>query len=126
LMESASLRAGMRKGTIDIFRASWIADYPDAENFLCLFYGKNGAPPRYTRYQNDAFDDLYEASIQQTDLDKRTALYHEMNRMIVEDAPVIFLFYDESALFTTKNVVNVETNGINLLQVKQLKEQNAE
>ena len=49
-----------------------------------------------------------------------------MNRMIVEDAPVVFLFYDESALFTTKNVVNVETNGINLLQVKQLKEQDAE
>lgn len=126
LMESASLRAGMRKGTIDIFRASWIADYPDGENFLCLFYGKNGAPPRYTRYQNPHFDSMYEASIKQTDIEKRTELYHEMNRLIVEDAPVIFLFYDESALFTSKNVVDIETNGINLLQVKQLKEINAE
>jgi peptide/nickel transport system substrate-binding protein len=91
-----------------------------------IFSELRGLPPRYTRYQNDAFDDLYEASIQQTDLGKRTTLYHEMNQIIVEDAPIVFLFYDESALFTTKNVVNIETNGINLLQVKQLKEQDAE
>ena len=34
------------------FRGSWIADYPDAENYLSVFYGKNPAPPNYTRYKN--------------------------------------------------------------------------
>ena len=33
------------------FRGSWIADYPDAENYLSVFYSKNPAPPNYTRYQ---------------------------------------------------------------------------
>lgn len=122
LMESASLRAAMRKGDISCFRASWIADYPDGENFLSLFYSKNGAPPRYTRFVNKEFDGLYESAIQETSLEKRTALYHRMNAIIVEEAPVIFLFYDESALFFTKNIQGVETNGLNMLQVKQLKE----
>src|SRR5690606_15910183 len=37
------------------FRASWIADYPDAENYLSVFYSRNPAPPNYTRYSNPAF-----------------------------------------------------------------------
>jgi peptide/nickel transport system substrate-binding protein len=45
------------------FRGSWIADYPDAENFLSVFYGKNPAPPNYTRYKNIAFDKLYEQTM---------------------------------------------------------------
>lgn len=122
LMESASLREGMRKGSIDMFRASWIADYPDGENFLCLFYSGYSAPPRYTRFSNVEFDILYEKAIRETNLIERTKLYHEMNRIIVEEAPVIFLFYDESALFTTKNIKGVQTNAINLLQVKTIKE----
>lgn len=122
LLESASLREGMRNGNLDMFRASWIADYPDGENFLCLFYSGYPAPPNYTHFANENFDRLYEKSISETDLTARTELYHEMNRIIVEEAPVIFLFYDESALFTTKNIEGIETNALNLLQVKNLKE----
>ncbi len=122
LLESASLREGMRKGNLDIFRASWIADYPDGENFLCLFYSDYPAPPNYTRFKNPDFDMLYKQAIAETDLSKRTELYHQMNRIIVDEAPVIFLFYDESALFTTKNIQGIETNALNLLQVKNLKE----
>jgi peptide/nickel transport system substrate-binding protein len=38
------------KSQAPFFRASWIADYPDAENYLSVFYGRNPAPPNYTRY----------------------------------------------------------------------------
>ncbi|HVT86294.1 MAG TPA: ABC transporter substrate-binding protein, partial [Chitinophagaceae bacterium] len=41
------------------FRGSWIADYPDAENYLSVFYSKNPAPPNYTRYKNPQFDQLF-------------------------------------------------------------------
>ena len=41
------------------FRGSWIGDYPDAENYLSVFYSPNPAPPNYTRYHNPAYDDLY-------------------------------------------------------------------
>jgi peptide/nickel transport system substrate-binding protein len=48
------------------FRGSWIADYPDAENYLSVFYSKNPAPPNYTRYQNPAFDALLEKALAET------------------------------------------------------------
>ncbi len=120
LLESASLREGMRKGNLGIFRASWIADYPDGENFLSLFYSGNPAPPRYTRFSSSTFDALYEQSIAQTDLEKKYNLYHEMNKILVNESPVIFLFYDESAWFVSKDIEGIENNALNMLNVKQL------
>lgn len=120
VLESAILRDGMRKGTIPFFRASWIADYPDAESFHCMFYSKNPAPPNYTRYSNPEFDVLYDQAIKETDTDKRIALYQQMDRMIVADAPVVFLFYDEAARFHNVQLSNVSDNALNLLQAHQL------
>ena len=48
------------------FRGSWIADYPDAENYLSVFYSKNPAPPNYTRYNNPRFDELFEKALLET------------------------------------------------------------
>lgn len=115
VLESSILRDGMRKGNLSMFRASWIADYPDAESFLCLFYSKFPAPPNYTRYNNPEYDKLYEKAISESDNNKRYALYQEMDRMIVEDAPVIFLFYDETAQFISKRTNGLDNNAINLL-----------
>ena len=51
-------------GKSSFFRASWIADYPDPENFLALFYSKNKSPfgPNYTHFSNEKYDSLYELS----------------------------------------------------------------
>ncbi len=40
------------KSQVLFFRASWIGDYPDAENYLSVFYSVNPSPPNYTRYKN--------------------------------------------------------------------------
>jgi len=120
VLESSILRDGMRKGTIPFFRASWIADYPDAESFLCMYYSKYPAPPNYTRYNNPRYDELYEQAIRTSDTEERFAIYQMMDRMLVEDAPVIFLFYDETALFSPRNVTGVSENAINLLMVDEI------
>jgi peptide/nickel transport system substrate-binding protein len=126
VLESSILRDGMRKSAIPFFRASWIADYPDAESFLCMFYSKYPAPPNYTRYSNPAFDLLYEEAIKTDNDEKRFAIYHQMDKMLIEDAPVIFLFYDETALFSRRNIHGISDNAVNLLKVDdiiKLKEQ---
>ena len=70
---------------------AWGADYPDAENFLQLFYSKNVAPgPNDSNYSNPEFDKLYEASLKLHDGAPRTALYQKMVKMLVEDAPWIW------------------------------------
>ena len=120
VLESSILRDGMRKSSIPFFRASWIADYPDAESFLCMFYSKHPAPPNYTRYSNPDFDELYEKAIKTDDIEERYRLYHRMDRMLIEDAPVIFLFYDETALFSLKNIKGISDNAVNLLEVDDI------
>ncbi len=121
VIESATLRQMMTKGQTQMFRGSWIADYPDAESFFTVFYGKNPAPPNYTRFANPDFNRLYEAALKENDDQKRYDLYHQMDQILIDYAPVIFLFYDETALFADKNISGLSKNAINLLSLKKVK-----
>ncbi len=119
----STLRQSISTGKVSFFRASWIADYPDAENYLSLFYSKNFAPdgPNYTHFKNAAFDRLYELASKETDNKKRYALYSEMDKLIIEEAPVIPLFYDKVARFTLKNVHGLGINPLNMVTLKKVK-----
>lgn len=121
MTETALLRERMRNGQAPFFRASWIADYPDAESFLTCFYSKNAAPPNYTRFQNTDFDRLYEASLRETNTERRYELYHQMDRILIDESPVIFLFYDETAQFANRRVKGLSRNAINLLSLKKVR-----
>ena len=121
LLESATLRELMSNGKAGFFRASWIADYPDAESFYTVFYGKNPAPPNYTQFKNTSFDKLYEQALNENDDNKRYELYQEMDRILIEEAPVVFLFYDETARFSQKAVRGLNSNALNLLSLKKVK-----
>jgi peptide/nickel transport system substrate-binding protein len=106
------------KSAAVFFRGTWIADYPDAESYLAFFYGKNPAPPNYTRYSNPAFDRLYEQALRETNDSLRYELYREMDRLIVEDAPLVPVFYDEAIHFLQPNVSGLRDNGLNLLELR--------
>jgi len=115
------LREAMRKNEVEFFRASWIGDYPDGENYLALFYSKNGAPPNYTFFKNAAYDKLYEAAMKETNPEKTCDLYHQMEQLIIEEAPVVPLFYDEVTRFMHKNISGLKPNAMNLVILKEVK-----
>ncbi len=102
------------------FRGSWIADYPDAENYLSVFYSKNPAPPNYTRYKNPAFDILYEKALSQKNDSLRYKLYRQMDKMIIEDAPVVPLWYDMAIHLVHPNISNFKANSLNLLELRKV------
>jgi len=118
----STLRQSISTGKVGFFRASWIADYPDAENYLSLFYSKNFSPegPNYTHFKNEDFDRLYELAFKETDNEKRYLLYQQMDQIIINEAPVIPLFYDKVARFTRKNVSGLGINPLNLLTLKRV------
>ncbi len=118
LVETATLREKMKQSSLTFFRASWIADYPDAESFLTVFYSKNPAPPNYTRFNNPEYDRLYEKAIKEIDMNKRNQLYQKMNQILIDESPVIFLFYDQTAWFAQKYIQNLKSNPLNLLQLE--------
>lgn len=108
------------KSEAPFFRGSWIADYPDAENYLSVFYSKNPAPPNYTRFNNKEFDKLYEQSLVEENETAKFELYQQMDRIIIAEAPVVPLWYDEVIRLTNPRVKNFRANGLNLLELRQV------
>jgi oligopeptide transport system substrate-binding protein len=103
------------------FRASWIADYPDAENYFSVFYSKNPSPPNYTRYNNPAFDALYEQSTKEPNDSIRYKLYRQMDQMIIHDAPVVPVWYDMVIHLVQPHVKNFKPNALNWLELRRVK-----
>lgn len=103
------------------FRGSWIADYPDAENYLSVFYSKNPAPPNYTRYNNPVFDQLYEKSLVENNDSLRNKMYRQMDQMVIDDAPVVPLWYDEVIHLVSPSLKGFGANGLNLLELRRVR-----
>jgi len=114
------------KSQATFFRGSWMADYPDAENYFTVFYSKNPAPPNYTRYKNAAFDVLYEKALLETNDSLRYLLYHQLDKLIVEDAPVVPLWYDMVIHLVQPNITGFDANALNLLELRWVKKNSAE
>lgn len=122
IVTGLAYREMLANSRMNIFRASWVADYPDAENFMTLFYSKNFCPkgPNYTHFKNARFDKLYEFSLKEMDLKKRFNYYHQMDQIIIDESVVVPLFYDVAVRFTQKNIYNLGINPLNLLNLKNV------
>jgi peptide/nickel transport system substrate-binding protein len=101
------------------FRGSWIADFPEAENYLSVFYGSNPAPPNYTRYNNPKFDALYDEAMVTENDSLRYKLYRQMDQMVIDDAPVVPLFYDEVVRLVNPWVHQFNPDGLNSLELRR-------
>ncbi|HVS97768.1 MAG TPA: ABC transporter substrate-binding protein [Puia sp.] len=102
------------------FRGSWIADYPDAENYLSVFYSKNPAPPNYTRFSDPVFDRLYERALEETVDSVRYRLYHEMDQRVMDASPVVPVWYDEVVHLINPRVRGLTPNALNLLELRRV------
>jgi peptide/nickel transport system substrate-binding protein len=121
ISSGATFRDQVSGSKLEFFRGSWIADYPDPENYLSLFYSKNFSPngPNYTHFSTPMFDEWYEASLI-TDSDSiRQVLYKKMDSTVVAQAAVVPLFYDEVIRFSQNNLKQFETNAMNMLFLKK-------
>lgn len=117
-----SLLLEMTSGSkASFFRGSWIADYPDAENYLSVFYSKYPAPPNYTRYNNPAFDQLFEKAISETNDSLRYQLYRRADALMMQDAPVVPLWYDMVIHLVQPGVTRFQPNSLNLLELRRTK-----
>lgn len=118
----AALREQIAQGKSAWFRGSWIADYPDAENYLSLFYSPNRAPagPNYTRFKSARYDRLYTEARSCTDPARREELYHQMDSLVMDEAPVLVLYYDQILHFTHKHVHGLRTDAMNTLDLRRV------
>lgn len=111
---------------LNFFRKSWVGDYPDEENFLSLFYSKNWCPEgfNYTHYQNPQFDILYEKAQVELNDSIRYNYYQQMDKLLIDDAPVVPLYYDQVLRLVHNNIKGLTSNSMNMLSLKKVKKTN--
>jgi peptide/nickel transport system substrate-binding protein len=116
------LRQMRNKGKLGIFRGSWIADVPDAENYLACFYSGNFSPdgPNYSHFSNPEFDNLYRQSFAATG-DNRYALMHTADSVLIREAPIVVLYYDQSLRLYQNHVTGLSNDASNRLILKHVK-----
>ncbi len=119
----AALKEMKAQAKLPFFRGSWIADYPDAENYLSLFYGKNFSPqgPNYTHFYNKEFDALFEKAMACINDSVRFEYYHRLEEMMMNDAPVVVLYYDQVLRFVGNDIEGMDADPMNLLTLKMVR-----
>jgi oligopeptide transport system substrate-binding protein len=78
-----------------IFDGGWCADYPDPENFADVLF-HSGVPQNHGGYSNPELDALLESARVEPDVTRRIDMYQQAERIIVDDAPVLFLTHSLS------------------------------
>ena len=86
------MNARINKGQAQMWGMSWGADYPEAQNFLQLFYGPNAPIPNGSGYKNPEFDALFKKAATMGPSPERTEIYRRMERMVVEDCPWVIKY----------------------------------
>jgi peptide/nickel transport system substrate-binding protein len=102
ILPFAQLLEKSYKGDYNILRAAWVADFPSAENFLWIFSSKDvpnslneASYPNVARYESKSFDSYYEAALKAKSIEEANALFKKAEMKLMDDAPVIILWYDE-------------------------------
>jgi peptide/nickel transport system substrate-binding protein len=111
------------EGELPFYRSSWIADYPDAENYLGLFYSKNIPPHGYNlnHFSNREYDDLYDKAMEEMNDSIRYVYYNYMDQMLMENAPVIVIYYDQNVSLTGLIISGIIKNSMNHISLKEVR-----
>lgn len=110
-----------------ITRTAWYADYYSPETFLMNMYGQyvpeNPNDPsllNLTRYQSEAFDNAFEKGKAADDIAERYKHFVEAEKIMMDDAPIIVLWYEETIKVTYAKIRNLRLNEMNYYQFRDV------
>ena len=120
-------------GRAEIFRASWVADFPSPENFLYMFWGASVPSdatlpswPNTSRFKNAEFDKFFEAAKSAKTTEESYANFMKAEQLLMDEAPLIILWYGENYRLMKSNVRNLFFNPMryrdySLVYLKEMK-----
>ena len=114
-------KKAIASGAAKIWRAGWVADYPDPENFLALFYGGNVGENVYQanpfNFRSEKFDELFEAANREEDAVKREKLYQQCDQILIDEAAVIPILTDDHVVMINARVRNFKASALESLNL---------
>lgn len=102
--EWGTFNASQRQLNYDVSRRGWIGDYADPNTFLDMFV--SGGENNCTGWGNAEYDRLIAAAATETDSEKRLALLHQAEAILMDEQPII-PFYN----YVSKNMVKPTIRG---------------
>ena len=119
VMPFSQLVENIISGKSEFYRIGWLADYPNPENFLSLFYGKDVPSsleeksfPNFSRYTNSKYDALFEKAIASNDPSVSSTYFFQAEQVLMDDAPVVVLWYDMGFRLLQSHVRNFPNNAL--------------
>ncbi len=82
----------LEQGKLAMFRYSWSATIPDPDDFLSRQL-HSGGPNNFSFYRNPQVDQLLEQARKEFDYPRRIALYRDVERLVMDDAPWVTQHY---------------------------------
>ncbi len=122
-------------GQSELYRAAWVADYPSPESFLSILYGaevpetmEEPSYPNTMRYKNAQYDSLFNLGKITVDKIKRNDYFAEAEKIMMNEAPIMVLWYTENYTMYHSQVRGFYNNGLQIADYSRvyLKEMTAE
>ncbi|MCX6001938.1 MAG: peptide ABC transporter substrate-binding protein [Chloroflexi bacterium] len=111
LLDTNVYQYNLRGEADEMFAMGWVADYPDPQNFLyTLFY--SGSEYNYSHFSNKELDGLLDKAAVEADYDKRIGLYQEAEKIIVDQAPVMPLWFGKNYTLVNHRVHNYDIDPL--------------
>ena len=114
----------MGTGNAQLFQWGWLADYPDAENFMFLLYGPNGqvanggSGVNSTNYNNAEYNRLFEQMQLMEDSPQRMDIIRKMVAIVQRDTPWLSAWHPLSYILNNQWVENTKPHGISKAVLK--------
>jgi len=124
----AQHRSMAADGKLPFWRANWMADYPDAENFLALFYSKYASPSgsNTTRFANATVDSLYRAALAPgLTTEQRSLIYGAAERIVLDQAPWIFIYHSSIQRLTQPGIEGYSVDPLDRLVLTNVRKQHS-
>jgi oligopeptide transport system substrate-binding protein len=116
--------AGIMSGKAKLWKGGWIADYPDPENFLCLFYSPNidekGGAINNFKFRNTEFDSYFQKALKELNNDKRNEYLAKCDQLVIDHAATVPLLTDDLIIMVNVRVRDFKTNNLQALDFSKL------
>jgi peptide/nickel transport system substrate-binding protein len=120
---SSFLRQLRKEQQISVWRGSWIADYPDPENYLICFESGNFSPsgPNYFHFSDKSYDEMIQSSRSLSNEAERNSKMAQAENRMMAQVPCVVLFYDQSVRLTQNYITGLSANPGNFLRLREVK-----
>ncbi len=115
---------GIAAGKVKLWRSGWVADYPDAENFLCLFYSPNisdnGGSINEFRFRNAEFDGFFNKALKELNTEKRNEYLLKCDQLVIDRAAAMPLITDDFIVMVNVRLKDFKTNSLQTMDFSNI------